>query len=255
MKTSRIKILLLLATLTLTSLIVAMAQPRPPEGRADHPRTIVVMGDGEVSAAPDQAVVRLGATAQTDQADVAQSQVNAKIEKALEGIEKLGVSRRSIHTSGITLMPVYEQVKFPNGTEQPRVVGFRANNMLEVTLTDTKLVGKVIDTGIAAGVNELQGVSFGLKNDLNQRMTALTLASQEAQTKAESIAKALGLRLAGVLEVTEGGATSVPFNEGFGGARMMTTSKAGRTPVEPGEVKVHASVTVRYEIGNARAER
>ncbi len=236
----------LLASVLLATSPRALAEPTESR-RPDHTRTIVVTGDADSSAAPDQAVVRLGAMAQTDQADVAQSKVNEMMQKALESIEKLGVPRRFIHTSSLTLSPVYSNENLPNNVQMPRVVGFRANNTIEVILENTKLVGKVIDAGIAAGVNELQGVTFGLKNDLPQRMNALATASQEAKSKAEAIAKALSLLLGPVLEVTEGGATSVPFNEAFGGSRMMM-AKSARTPIEPGEVRVHASVTVRYEL-------
>jgi uncharacterized protein len=163
-------------------------------------------------------------------------------------LEKLGIAKKSIHTSGLTLNPVYSNERQPIGPDGPRVVGFRANNTLEITLEDMKLVGKVIDAGIAAGANELQGVTFGLKHDLAQRTEALSLAALEDKSKAETIAKALDLRLGDVVEVNEGGAHVAPMQENFGGIRMMAAKAGMNTPVEPGEVRVQASVTVRYEI-------
>jgi len=229
------------------------AQERIPEPselrRSDRVRTIAVTGNAEASAAPDQAVVRLGTTVQMSQANAAQAKVSETMQKALEGIEKIGVPRNSIRTANLTLTSVYSNEKLAGSSEAPRVVGFRANNTIEITLEDTKLVGKVIDAGIAAGANELQGVSFSLKDDLPQRIRTLTIASQEAKSKAQTIANALNLQLGSVIEVTEGGVHVVPFNEGFGGARMMAAAGAVRTPIEPGEVRVQANVTVRYEIG------
>ena len=69
-------------------------------------RTISVTGNGEAAAAPDQAVVRLGASIQTGQADVSHARVNEIMEKALEAIEKVGVPRRAIRTTGLSLQPV-----------------------------------------------------------------------------------------------------------------------------------------------------
>lgn len=215
----------------------------------DPLRVIAVTGDGEVAAAPDQAVVRLGTTVQLPQAALAQAKVSETMQKALDGIEKLGIPRRSIHTAALTLTSVYSNERPSNNPETPRVVGFRANNSIEITLEDTKLVGKVIDAGISAGANELQGVSFGLKNDLSQRTSALTMAVQEAKSKAQTIAKTLDLPLGSVVEVTEGGVHTIPFNQGFTGARMMVAS-AVQTPIEPGEVRIQANVTVRFEIGS-----
>jgi uncharacterized protein YggE len=216
-----------------------------------QPRTVVVTGNGEAAAAPDQAIVRLGASAQTAEAETSHQRVSEIMNKALEAIEKLGVPKKAIRTSGLSLQPVYASDKIPNPGEGPRVSGFRAANTLQITLDDPGLVGKVIDAGLRAGANELQGVSFGLKNDLPQRTAALTAASQEARVKAQTIAKALDLELGGVREVNEGGVHVMPQNEYFGGARMMAAQANVRTPVEPGEVRVQASVTVHYDIVSA----
>ncbi len=218
--------------------------------RTDFRHTILVTGNGEAGARPDRAVVRLGAMSQTSQAETAQAKVNDAMQKALDGIAKLGVQKSSIRAAALRLMPVYSTEKFSSTTEGQKVVGFRASNTLEITLDDLNLVGKVIDAGITAGLNEVQGVSFSLKNDLPQRTAALTEAAQEARAKAETIAKALGLTLAGVSEVTESGVHMIPLHENFGGARMMAASV--QTPVEPGEVRVQANVTVRYEFNGPR---
>jgi len=229
-------------------LVAPFAQDRVI-GKLDTTRTILVSGTAEATAAPDQAVVRLGATVQTPQADVAQARVNEIMQKAINGVQKLGVNKKAIATSSLTLSPVYAHERNVNVNEGPRVVGFRASNTIEVTLEDMKLVGRVIDAGIAAGANELQGVSFGLKNDFAQRNEALTRAAREARTKAETIAKALDLRLMGVTEVNEGGVQVIPYQENFTRGRMMMAADASmKTPVEPGEVRVQANVTVRYEI-------
>jgi uncharacterized protein YggE len=228
-----------------------MVEPPGSQSVARIP-TVTVTGNGEASAAPDQAVVRLGTTVQTSQADAAQATVNGTMQKALDAIVKLGIPRGAVRTATLTLASVYSSSERPvNNPEPPHVVGFRASNTIEVTLDDTKLVGKVIDAGIAAGANELQGVSFALQNDIEQRRTALVNAASEAKTKAQTIAGALDVPLGPVLEVIEGGAHVIPLNEGFGGARMMA-AVAVNTPVEPGEVRVQANVTVRYRINTAQ---
>lgn len=219
------------------------AQDGSSTERIDFRRTILVTGNGEASAPPDRALVRLGTTAQTSQAETAQAKVNETMTKALDLIQKAGVEKRNIRTAMLRLSPVYTSDRSSDG---PKVTGFRASNVLEVTLDDLKLVGKVIDAGLAAGMNELQGVSFSLKNDLPQRNNALKSAAEEARVKAETIAEALGLTLSTVYEVTESGVHLIPFQDNFGGARMMSAA-AMPTPVEPGEVRVQANVTVRYE--------
>jgi uncharacterized protein len=246
MKTSRSRFFGTLLLITCTA--IATAQ-EPPFGRRDMPppRTITVTGTGEVNAPPDQATVRLGATAQAEEAAAAQRDVNAIMDKALAAIEKAGIARKNIRTTGLTLTPIYapEQPKQPI---EPRVVAYRAGNTIEVTVNDLKLVGKVIDAGLGAGANRLEGVSFTLENDLEQRRHALTKAVEEARAKAETIANTLDVPLGDVREVMEGGVSVMPRYERLA-ARGMMAEAAMSTPVEPGEVRVQASVTIHYNIG------
>ncbi len=227
------------------------AAPRPD--KVKMPPTLTVSGQGEVAAPPDRATIRLGAEAQADNAAAAQSAVNATMQKALADIQKTGIPERSIRTTGLNLTPVYAPQKPGQEAELPRVAAYRASNTIQIQVDDLPLVGKVIDAGLAAGANRLQGVSFELQNDLPHRTRALTLAVEEAKTKAQAIADALKVHLASVSEVTEGGVSVFPQQENFAATRMMAMD-AAPTPVQPGEVRVQASVTVRYEIAAAKDE-
>lgn len=86
-----------------------------------------------------------------------------------------------------------------------------------------------------------------MQDDLPQRTRALAAAVEEAKTKAQAIARALNVQLIKVAEVIEGGVHIMPRQETFAATRAFAAD-AMRTPVEPGEVRVRASVTIRYEI-------
>jgi uncharacterized protein YggE len=164
----------------------------------------------------------------------------------LKRFKKTGIERRLIHTTGLTLAPVYAPQK-PANPEAPRVVAYRAANTIEVTIDDLKLMGTVIDAGVGTGANRLEGVSFRLHDDRLQRTRALAAAVDEAKTKAQAIARTLNVKLVKVAEVIEGGVHIVPRQETLAATRAFATDVM-RTPVEPGEVRVRASVTIRYEI-------
>jgi uncharacterized protein YggE len=231
--------------------IEASAQDAPARDRVDSRRTLTVTGTGEVNAAPDQAFVRLGAIAQAAEAAAAQTTVNEVMQKALSQIEKAGIPPRSIRTSGLTLTPIYASQKSATAGE-PKIVGYRAGNVIEATVDDIKLVGKVIDAGLTAGANRLEGVSFGLKNDLPQRTDALTKAVEEAQTKARTMARALDVSLGAVREVNEGGVQIFRQDHFADNRSRMMVADAMQTPVEPGEIRVQATVTIHYDLGVAR---
>jgi uncharacterized protein YggE len=221
---------------------------RPLESRP----SILVTGSAEISAAPDQAIARFGMTAQNSRASVAQNKVNEVIQKTIDAIQKAGVKRQSIHTASISLTPIYSDKLLSSGGS--KVSGFRADNTIEVTIDDLKLIGEVIDAAINAGANEVHGVYFRLQDDRAQRHNALAQASQEAKAKAETIAKALGVPLGNAIEASESGAifpmtieSAGPAFMGF--ARKSIPASTAPTSVEPGQIRIEATITVRYQIG------
>jgi uncharacterized protein YggE len=210
--------------------------------------TLRVQGEAEVAVAPDRATVRLGATVQAQDAAMAQRQVNEIVQRALERIRAAGVPAENVQTAQLTLHPVYAPHRPPADGEEPsepRISGYRATNTVEVTLDDLAKVGPVIDAGVAAGANELQGIQFGLRDDLPQRIAALKAATEEAQRKARAVAEAALVQLDGIREIEEGGSFVMRAQPDLRAA--MVADSAG-APVEPGQVRVRASVTMTFSI-------
>ena len=111
---------------------------------------------------------------------------------------------------------------------------------------DLNLVAAVIDAALAAGANQLEGVSFGLQDDQAVRQQALRRAVDEARGKADAMAAALGVELAGIISVTEEpGFVREPMMEM---SRVMAVQSAPQTTVSPGEVAVSASVSIEYRL-------
>lgn len=233
----------LLLLLTLASPLAAAAEEPVP--------TLTVSGSAEVRLAPDVVTVRLGVLAEEATAQAAQGRVNQVTTAILEGVGRLGVPEERLQTSELTLSPVYARPD-PRQMEreEPRIVGYRATHVVTVRLKELDKAGPVIDAGLAAGANRLEGVVFGLNDDREARQEALRRAVREARQKASTIAAALEVRLAGVLEVDEGAVAVEPPR--FAVARMAMAESAAPTPVEAGEVSVSAQVTLRYRIEGGR---
>lgn len=213
---------------------------------------LTVSGDGESRVAPDEATVRLGVLAQAQTARAAQEQVNRTANAILDAVRKLGVAVEQIQTSDLNLNPLYAQNR-PNDTGEPRITGYQASNTVTIRLQKLDQTGPVIDAGLAAGANRLDGVMFGLRNDREARAEALAAAVAEARSKAQALARALKVRLVQILEVAEGGAQVSP--PPYPKSRvMMQSAMADSTPVSAGQVGVNASVTVRWEIAPCPAQ-
>jgi uncharacterized protein len=233
-----------LSAIVLVSMVATAGLAQTPV--VPQPPVLVVTGNSQVMASPDEASVRLGIVRQAPGAQTAQDQANAVAQQILSEIRKLGIMPEKIQTARLVLSPVYAP-RSPESRDAPRIVAYNASNTVTVSLEDLSLVGPVIDAGLKAGANQLEGVQFGLRNELPSRQQALKQAVDEARGKAEAMAQALRLNLGEVLEVSEGGGISPRFEAPLAG-RAYAAAQDIATPVSPGQIEVSATVTIRYRI-------
>lgn len=219
----------------------ALAAESPPP----HVPAVTVSGTAEVSVAPDRAQLTVGAVAEDRQAQDAQRQVAAILQRVIKDVRTLGIPEEKIRSTGLSLTPVYAQPgpKPAGGGDAPRIVGYRAADSLRVQIEPVDRVGAVVDAAIGAGANQMGGLVFELRDDLAYRRQALQAAVQEARAKAEAIAAAMSLALGEVIDVREDGAHAP-----YPAERRFASAAAAGTPVQPGQIQVVASVTVRFKL-------
>ncbi len=210
---------------------------------------LVVTGSAEARVAPDLATLSIGVTVQSKTAQDAQNEANTKAADFIAKAKKLLGDKGTVQTGAINLYPVYSEQTMPSDRPfTPQIVAYRAENVLSIRVTDFSLVGPVIDSAVASGLNNVQSVSFGLKDDTDARMQALGDAVQQARKKAEVMARAAGVTLGAIVEISEQGARVMPFE-----AQPMMAARSGGapspTPVEPGAVVVNGDVTIKFLIG------
>ncbi len=201
---------------------------------------IAAQGTAEVRAAPDRAVVRFGVQFDAPEAQAAQRRVSEATRGVIQGLRSLNIPESCIATDHLYLLPVYDK------KGQTRVVGYRASNLVRVELNDLAHVGPVIDAAVGAGANEVEGIQFAVADEAPFRAQALRQASEEARAKAQAIALSLGVQLGDLIEASEG-ATEVAW-PGVPARRPVAAMTFAPTPVEPGEMTIRATVTIRYSI-------
>jgi uncharacterized protein YggE len=212
------------------------------------PPHLTVQGVAEVRVAPDLAVVRLGVAQQAPTADEAQQQVNRVAGEILAAVGREGVGETDIQTSRLMLSPI-DARQIPGNSQPPQIVAYRASNTVSIRVGDLDRVGSVMDAALAAGANQLEGVSFLLLDDLPARQEALRAAVVEARAKAGVMAEALGVELGPIHSVGEGGVSvQPPIMETAGAVRAMALQAGNATPVSPGELTGSAAVTISYGI-------
>jgi uncharacterized protein YggE len=153
-----------------------------------------------------------------------------------------------VKTSGYNLQPmtVYRE------NQPPTITGYQASNSVTVTMSDLAKVGAVIDAASLAGANNINGVSFTLRKDRPAKDQALADATREAIGKAQTIAQALGGRVARVLEVQEGGVTPRPIYEADMRNQAVMARSTAPTPIEVGTLDISSQVQLIAEIETAQ---
>lgn len=206
-------------------------------------RTIEVAGSGESRTTPDTADLSLaiethGATA--EEAANKNAVLADKVIAALKG--KLG-DKGKISTGGYSLNPEYDQRQT---REKPTIVGYAAQNSINVNTGTLNLVGPLIDSAISAGANRVNYLNFSVKDDAASRAQAITIATHSARVQADALAAALGVKLGKIIKATTvSEVRPVPMQR----MAMATSFAAGAaTPVEPGEITVPATVSLIFEI-------
>ena len=237
----------------LAPLALALSLPGVAVAHADQPTIaasntlLTLTADGRSARVPDMAVFNAGVTSQGKTAGEAMSANAADMNRVIAALKKAGIADKDVQTSSINLNPLYGQpVVGPNGQvmQEPRIVGYQANNTVTVRSRDIKGFGKVLDALVSAGANQISGPAFQLSDPSSATDEARMMAIKAARTRAELYAKAAGLRVVRIVSITEGGGYSPP--QPMYAKAMQADS--GSTPVSAGEVEAAVSVTVQFEL-------
>lgn len=198
-----------------------------------------------VQSEPDQATLTAGVTTRAATAVQAMRDNAARMERVLARLARLGIPRRDVQTSGISLNAQY---RYSNDAAPPAFLGYDASNQLSVILRDVSKVGPTLDALVEAGANNVNGPVFDRDDDAAQRRTAREAAFRAAEAQAREYAQLAGYagtRLLSVEETLQRGGP-IPFDVANRNMIQVTGSKA--TPIEPGRVGTTVQLTAKYEM-------
>ena len=125
--------------------------------------TIVVIGEAQIAATPDKAVITLGARHVAKSAAGALGETSKTVAAILSRMEKMGVERANMQTLPLTLNPVWRQRKGYDGDGSVlNPIGFEASNLVTFTLLDLTTLGEVLDKVARDGVNSFSSFRVAL---------------------------------------------------------------------------------------------
>jgi uncharacterized protein YggE len=223
------------AVAVVAAFLLGLALGRSDSESDETPHTVSVTGTGSVKVVPDEAEATFGVSVTAANAAAARSASDRRQRRVIAALKAGGVGAADIQTSEISLSPNFG----PNGR---RVVGYTASNSVTARIRDLDEAGTIIPAVVAAGANQIGGLSLvSSEQDVLYRK-ALEAAVEDARAHAEAIASASEGELGPIQSVTESSTASpIPLQ-----AEAKAADSA--TPVEPGTIEVTAEVAVVFEL-------
>lgn len=249
---------LVLATSLAALPLAALALPASAQSVSSGPvvaagnTLLTLSAEGKSTRVPDLAVFSAGVTTQAKTAGEALTRNAAQMNAVIAALKKAGIAERDVQTSNLSVNPVYGQPRRqPDGSiepQEPVIVGYQATNQVSVRQRKVDQYGKVIDTLVEAGANQVNGPSFQLENPATALDEARIEAMKTARARADLYARAAGLRVVRVLTISENGGWSPPQPMVMFERASAKPMAAAPSPVSAGELEMGVTVNVTYEL-------
>jgi uncharacterized protein len=240
----------------------------------EEPKTITVTGTATINVVPDKAQVNIGIESHGGTAQEAYELNEEQTAQVIAALQNVTVVE--IKSSGFYIYPVYTQVHpltsdtclegsedcgglpyesgmtmciaiYPVPPEcQPHnvITGYTATNNIVVTVevNSDNLAGVVIDKAVEAGATNVNGVTFFVSEENQEKLrdNLLAEASKNAKHKAEIVAEALGVEITGVQSANIYD-TSFPvfYREAYADKGIV---------LPPGEQTINSNVSVAFTL-------
>jgi uncharacterized protein len=222
------------------------AQTPAPEVKYDPSHTITVVGQGSVKVVPNIAQITIGVETTAGSVADGSTENQAKMAALLAALKAAGIPEKDIQTTSysITVNRPADQPVPAMGATGATTPTYTVSNMVSVTIRDLTMISEVIDSTVAAGANNIWGISFSVDKPDAAVADARVKAVADAKARAEALAKLGEVTLGPVMamsEVISGGPVPVMYS-------LAQDAKGGGTAVSPGEVEISYQVQVIYYI-------
>ncbi len=228
-------------TLMLVILLGACSPSPSVVGLQFPQRTLVVTGMGMVDLIPDVAYIYAGV--HTEDASVADavSANNAKAQAVMAAFRRFGVEGKDIQTTNFSIWPQQQYDK----DGQLTGTTYAVDNTIYVTVRDLEKLGDLLEAGIEAGANSINGIQFDVADKSQSITQAREAAVTNARQQAEALAEATGVTLGDIQTISYYDNIPTPYtytSSGKGGGGVMTV------PVSSGQMQITTTVTILYEL-------
>src|SRR3989344_4111193 len=217
--------------------------------------TIKVSGYGEAFGAADIATFNFSVVSEKSTVAAAQTDATNKINAITKYLKDAGIEEKDIQTTDYSVNPQYEYnqivcVSYPCPGGKQLLKGYQVRQTTTIKVRDLAKAGELL-TGVGGkGATEVSGLNFTFDDPNKLQNDARGKAISDAKTKADQLAKQLGVSLVRVVSFNEnGGGYPTPMYYAKDTAVGMGGAEPARAPeISVGQNKVTSNVSVTYEI-------
>ena len=240
--------------LVVWTLPAAAQSPLPPD-----PPAVVAQADATLRKAPDLARVTVATEVRDGKAAEARRKSAEAMTAVQAAIKAVGLAPDAIQTSGFSLTP---EMEYSGG--KPSVKNYVVRNQIDVRVDDLDKLADVIDAANSPKnvIITVGNPRFELKAREAAELEAVAAAVRTARARAQAMATGAGQTLGPVLKIQQGqvyvtSPASPTFRAGMplgagaragGGDASMAEPARTETPITPGELEIHAQVTLTIAI-------
>lgn len=206
---------------------------------------MVVQGAGKSFVTPDIAKVSVGIEESGSSLKIVQDSVNRKSKALTDTLKQLGIDEKDIKTTSYNLYPQFDYTE-----KNSRISGYQVSITYEVTVRNFDKVNDTLVAATSGGANTIGGVSFEVndKTKKEKLQEAREIAVTDAKEKAQGLAKAAGVSLGKVINISESQGVDFP--------RPLMLEKAVGAPdtavtqpeITPGETELSVTISLSFEI-------
>ena len=236
--------------------------------------TISVEGRAERYVEPDIAKLSFSVSGRAVTVAEAQKIATDKINAAVKYLKDERVADKDVKTSSYQVYPEYKYYYAkpadtvggaeilcyadycpPPYNQEQKVVGYRVEQSIDLTIRDIKNTGTILAGLGTTGIQNLNGPSFEIENYEKIAEEVKNEAIKDARAKAKERAKSLGVSLGKLVNVSDGyygGPIYAQAEMGMAKNAGFAVADGTPAPVAPelptGQNKIMQSISVVYEI-------
>lgn len=207
---------------------------------------VTVSGECRLEAVADRGQLNITVETLDKEVSKASKKTTEIYNKLKKSLEKLSIEDLQITTSGYN---VYEHKEWENNKSISK--GFKANLGMKVETNDIEKFSEIIKTASDSGISNVGSFSTFLSMEKQKKLAleCLKVATQNAQTKAKTLAEGLGSKIGKAIMISEFETSTVqPPMPVYGRMEMMKANDAAGPEISASTQEYSKQITVSFEL-------